>query len=292
MVNINCPICFSSDYTENIEFSRILGIKKPFHVIECAKCGLRSLQPQLTENELSDLYGDSYFNNNQITNLKFDNLATLTQYEYDVHTRFSKFRATLENFIYLNGNFKKLLDVGAATGDMVNIAREMDFKADGIELSSYAIAKAKEIYNIDLMQKFLSDVEDNSYELIHLNHVFEHFNNPSQELKHLNRILIDKGILYIEIPYQFHIVERLKYRYFSQPRPFTLHSIHHPYFYTVRTIKSLVENSGFEIIKINVFSHKRYKEESNGSWFKSIFWYILSLFRLGNFIELYARKKS
>lgn len=292
MENINCPICKSSSYSKNSEFSRILGVKDPFNVVVCENCGLRSLQPQLTSNELTDLYGDSYFNDNKLTNLKFDNLATSTHYESDVKSRFSKFNLTLENFKRFNKNFTKMLDVGAATGDMVNIARKYGFNAEGIELSPYAIAKAKEKYNIVLMQKFLSDVGDNSFELIHLNHVFEHFNSPRIELNHLNRILIVNGILYIEIPYQFHIVERLKYRFFSQPRPFTLHSIHHPYFYTVETIKSLVKSSGFEIIKLNVFSIKRYKDETKGSWFKVFFWYILSLFGIGNYIELYAKKVS
>jgi SAM-dependent methyltransferase len=184
-----------------------------------------------------------------------------------------------------------MLDVGAATGDMVNIACEMGYQAEGIELSKFAIARAKELYNIDLKQLFLNEIESNSFQIVHLNHVFEHFNDPLTELNHLNRILVDNGILYIEIPYQFHLMERIKYKFFSKPRPFTLHSIHHPYFYTPGTIKSMVINSGFEIIKLNVFSSKRYME-TNKNWFKMIFWLIISILGIGNHIELYAKKST
>lgn len=291
MVNIKCPNCSTSKYSENNEFTKILGLNPPFVVVECHKCELKSLLPQLTDLELNELYADAYFNNFKPTSLKFKDLVPLTQYETDVRSRFSKFRDTITNFNIINSNFKKMLDVGAATGDMVNIASEMGYQAEGIELSKYAITRAKELYNIELKQLFLSDIESNSFELVHLNHVFEHFNDPLTELNHLNRILVNSGILYIEIPYQFHLIERIKYKFFSNPRPFTLHSIHHPYFYSPRTIKSMVRKSGFEIIKLNIFSSKRYME-TNNNWFKMIFWQLISVLKIGNYIELYAKKSK
>ena len=81
------------------------------------------------------------------------------------------------------------MDVGAASGDFLNVAKNLDLDVEGIEYSQYGVDKAYELYNIILEKKLLSDIKKKSYyDFIHLNHVFEHFNNPNEELFHIDRL--------------------------------------------------------------------------------------------------------
>jgi SAM-dependent methyltransferase len=288
---MQCPVCLSSSYTLRKDCSEILGLKSPYCILECHVCGLKRLDPQLTESELTDLYSDAYFAHSDKSNLKLQDIISTTQYELDVKSRYWKFEETLRNIRRHNPSLNDFLDVGAATGDMVNIANNNGFNADGIEMSVFAIDEAKAKYGVNLMNKYLCDLDDCSYEILHLNHVFEHFNSPLVEVKHLNRVLKEKGVLYLEIPFQFNLIELVLFKFLGRKKPFTLHSIHHPFFYTPKTIKKILESNGFSILSVNIFSFRRLSHQ-RGFNFKHFFWYILSFFGIGNFIEVYAMKSS
>lgn len=193
----------------------------------------------------------------------------------------------------LNPQGKKLLDVGAATGEFVKIAKDIGMHADGIEFSKYAVTKAKEKYGISLWNLPLSGVpKDLTYDFIHLSHVFEHFNEPATELGHISRLLNKEGLIYIEIPYQFHWVEKILFKMKQNPARFTLYSLHHPFFYTPKTIRRLLKLHGFQIIHCSVFDTVRYESKTIAQKIKKIIWYFLSWLSIGNYIEIYAKRRD
>ena len=118
--------------------------------------------------------------------------------------------------------------------NFVAIARKKHLDADGVELSSYAIEIARQRHGFQLHLGGCEAIPDHRYDFIYLHHVFEHLVRPAQELHSLVDHLAPGGILYIEIPYQFHVIERLRYRLKRGSRQGipTVSSFHHPYFYT------------------------------------------------------------
>jgi 2-polyprenyl-3-methyl-5-hydroxy-6-metoxy-1,4-benzoquinol methylase len=289
-----CPVCGYSKWSSDTISTSILGLPKGHEIFICASCQLRRLVPQLNTEELNSLYADAYFNRSETTSLNYLGIEGAPEdYISDVvKERYQHFIRTVERLIFLNPEGKTLLDVGAATGDFLAIAKNKGLNVHGIEFSEYARTKAKEEYGIELLNLPLSRYKtDFKFDFIHLSHVFEHFNDPVTELRHMFRLLDKKGMLYIEIPYQFYFVERLIFKMRRNTGRFTLHSLHHPFFYTPKTITQLLKSQGFQIISVSVFEPERYEARMISQKIKKIIWYLLSLFSVGNYIIIYARKR-
>ena len=96
---------------------------------------------------------------------------------------------------------KKLLDVGAGTGDFLSFAKKQGFEVEGVEPSDKARQKADEKGVI--LRKELTKVPDSTYDVITLWHVLEHLPNLVDQVKRISNLLNEKGILVIAVP-NFH----------------------------------------------------------------------------------------
>jgi SAM-dependent methyltransferase len=247
--------------------------------------------PHLDLKEMENLYDQAYFDSPNADKAGLENIQLVDDYANAVESRIPKFNNTLNDLTNRFPESRTFLDIGAATGEMVMMARQAGYQAEGVEFSDFAVNKAREKWGIILKQTPLSEMESESFDIVHLNHVFEHFTDPVAELKNIHRILTAGGGLYIEIPYQFHVIERLKHHFASRSVPFSLHSIHHPFFYTPKTIQRLLRDHGFHILKLNVFAADRYPALTPSQQVKRLFWRAASWVSVGNYIEIMAIKR-
>ena len=88
----------------------------------------------------------------------------------------------------------RLLDVGCATGDFVEIAGKR-YRAEGLEPSQWAadIARGRGLVVHSLRLGDLA--EDPGYDVITLWGVIEHFESPREELRHIRQLLNPGGIV-------------------------------------------------------------------------------------------------
>lgn len=93
----------------------------------------------------------------------------------------------------------KILDIGCATGEFLDKAREYGYEVEGLELShwSSAIAKKKNIKIYRNLLKTHSKKNPGKYDVITLFGVIEHFEYPSIELQHINKLLRPGGLIVI-----------------------------------------------------------------------------------------------
>lgn len=96
----------------------------------------------------------------------------------------------------------RLLDVGCATGLLVMYALEQGLEAEGIDFSSWAVQKANEKTNgkcrvMDFNNAQKSDFI-NLYDIITLNSVLEHLDNPKRALELLFDLCKTNGVVYIQ----------------------------------------------------------------------------------------------
>lgn len=284
----NCFICLNNKWKRKFYYEKILGLIEKFKIYECSNCKLKRLHPQLSINELDKLYSQQYFDQEKAIDKSL--ITNVAKYKDTIIERKKKYSYTIELLMKLHPKASSLLDVGAGTADFLKIVENHNLNTYGIEYSSFAIKKALNLNKIKLHKIALQKIQSKSFDIIHLNHVFEHFNDPQKELKELIRILKNDGLIYIEIPYQFHLIEKLKHKFFKSKINFSIHSIHHPFFYNVQNIKKLMKSYKLDIIHFEIFSSKRYQNINSKIIIKVLLWKILSIFNIGNYIEIIVKK--
>ena len=290
-VDNKCFICKNNSWTRDKNSEKIIGLVSPYRIYKCKKCKVCKINPYISEDELLKLYSFEYFNKS--SDVSIGDITTDQKYSYKeaLELRLSKFKYTIN---ILKRNFpksRKFLDIGAAFGDMTSIAIDNGLDAQGIELSAYCREKALKEKNIKLLDLELKSLQSSSYDLIHLNHVFEHFVDPSKELNQIKRVLKNNGGLYIEVPFQFNFVERLK-SILKKRNNFGLHSIHHPFFYSPKNISKLLKEFNFEIVSISIFNKNRYPNSNLKEKIKCFLWYLLSKINCGNYVEIISKNKK
>lgn len=91
-----------------------------------------------------------------------------------------------------------LLDIGAGTGDFLNVANQSGWKTIGIEPSEKAksIALKKGVSFVT----DLSELENHSFDVITMWHVLEHVPNLEHQIAELKRLLKPTGTILIAVP--------------------------------------------------------------------------------------------
>jgi SAM-dependent methyltransferase len=96
----------------------------------------------------------------------------------------------------------KLLDIGCATGLLVEYALKLGLDADGVDFSAWAIEQANarapgRCRTLDLDRAHAQDFSS-TYDLIILNSVLEHLQDPERALKLLFQISRPRAVIYLE----------------------------------------------------------------------------------------------
>lgn len=287
---LECIICGNKDNPEDGWAAKILGLQYPYAVKRCIECDIRWLSPRPTAEEYQKIYqDDSYFSGDQVPET----------YELVVQARIEWYKKRcrkLQNF--MEKDSFKLLDIGAATGEFVHVAKSYHIHAEGIELSEWACQRAKEKYNIDLKcaDLFSAGYPDSSFDVIHMHHVFEHILQPVSFLHKAKKILKRSGILVLEVPYQFdNGLEMVRKTLGRTKRPeFSLFSIHHPYFYSPKAFSAVLKKCGFDTLnritfdKTNPMAGTK-SEIFLGGLVKTGILALSGFFNRGDFIDVIAR---
>ena len=241
-----CIICQDSPVSVDPEFGRHLGLIEPYRIRSCDRCGLRWLSPRPTATGYADLY--SYEN-------YFDGSASVEHYPTLAAARRPYFSHRLRRIEKMlpGHDCLALLEIGSATGEFVAEARRRGHTATGIELSPGARAMANKNYGIDLLDTPVDELDKGlRFDVIHMNHVFEHLPYPARTLAECYSRLRPGGLLVLEVPQQiYNDLDRLKrlLRLARTPQ-FNAYSLHHTYFYTPGTLELILHKSGFSTLKL------------------------------------------
>ncbi len=136
-----------------------------------------------------------------------------------------------------------LLDVGAASGIFLNLAREEGFRVTGIEPSAALVADAKKRYGLEL---FCGSAEQfvarEKFIAVTLLDVLEHVTDPDAFLAVLERFLAPGGMLVIVTPDIGSRAARIMGGRWWHFR------VAHVNFFNRRSLGRLLEQHGFEIV--------------------------------------------
>ncbi len=178
----------------NNEFFLLASVDKyslSQQTVMCAKCGLVQSNPRMTEEQYklfysSDIYRNIYRPNDSLK--KYNSCGP------------SSGKAIFETICKVKKleEINSVLEIGAGGGWNL-----MPFKKEGVTTTGYdyspSLVSLGKKNGLDLFQGGIDDI-NGSFDLIILNHVVEHFNNPVDDLKKIKKHLNPNGIIYISVP--------------------------------------------------------------------------------------------
>jgi 2-polyprenyl-3-methyl-5-hydroxy-6-metoxy-1,4-benzoquinol methylase len=174
-----CYLCGGEHFTKRTGSVRDNGELK---VLECVTCGLVFLSS--FEHIKSDFYEQSGMHAQDI-----DVQAWLRQSASDDDRRFRQFRRCLEN--------KTILDFGCGAGGFLSRARNVASRVCGIEIEARLAPFFRE--NALDVRRDIDDF-DETFDIITLFHVLEHFPDPVSLLRQLAQKLRPGGRIIVEVP--------------------------------------------------------------------------------------------
>ena len=162
------------------------------------------------------------------------------------------------NFIknVINCDNKKICEIGAFDGLLLNIFKNNGCEVFGYELNDKAREYAKKKYNINLKPNFLED--NQKYDIIILSHVIEHFKEPKEILLKIKSMLNDNGFIYIEVP-NSPIINKSKSQCSYETLIKYLTTTHTVNF-NMDNLKDFAENCGLKIVK---YQYNNYNVNKN-----------------------------
>lgn len=114
-----------------------------------------------------------------------------------------------------NNPISNILDVGCGVGTIVKRVHEVlpDCLLDAFDISLFAVSRAKE--NTKNINYFVADADAipiirRKYQVVLLNNIYEHVENPVKILREIRKILLPQGIVIISTPNRYHLKNILK----------------------------------------------------------------------------------
>ena len=191
----------------------------------------------------------------------------------------------------------RLLDIGCAFGPFLQAAKEQGFRPYGTDISPEAVDYVRNKLGIPAVQgnfpeSYMLKYEDNNtYDVITLWYVIEHFPDLGAAIMTINTLLKVNGVLAISTPNSRGISGRLSRKCFLQNSPLDHYTVWSP-----RSCRKLLGMFRMRVYRIRVTGHhpERFplgKVKFLIPFLHPLFMIISRIFRLGDTFEAYAVKE-
>jgi SAM-dependent methyltransferase len=147
---------------------------------------------------------------------------------------------------FFRGGKKRFLDIGCATGALLEKMLKDGWDASGVEISAqmaeYGIKNRRlEISTLPLEQ---NGFEEKHFAIVHASHLIEHLNRPGDFVREVYRILDDGGLFLVTTPNIAGLQARLTGKRWRSA------IYDHLYLFSTATLAALLRREGFFIEKI------------------------------------------
>lgn len=156
------------------------------------------------------------------------------------------------------GTNKKVLDIGCGKGLLSSLIQKQNNNVIGIDISDKAL-KETERKGIKVKKVNLEDglpFSNDGFDCVVCSEVIEHLFDPLKLLKEIRRVLKNDGLVIITIPNIAHLIRRLIFLFGVFPEDHQKYRTsgtskwEHIRFYTLKSVKQLVDEAGFNVVEI------------------------------------------
>ena len=187
---IACNLC-GSKTAEKIGSTDRDG--QPLRTVLCQSCGLVWTDPRPGSEQNRKFYAEEY-------RLRYK--STYVPKRKHVYRETLRAIARYQAIPSLLQPGMRLLDVGSGGGFFPYVARQQGVDAQGIEPNQGFAEYASETFDIPTSNAFFQDVDlpMDSFDVVTLNHVLEHVEDPCAALSQIRKWLKTGGFLVVEVP--------------------------------------------------------------------------------------------
>ena len=233
-MSVLCPVCDG--------LSSSFGVKRGAEMYRCSAC--RSLFVWPVPDNVLDTYSADYFSGG--TGHGY------VDYDADKMPMIHTFEKYLDLLAQAGTPSGRLLDVGAATGFFLDLARKRGFEPVGIELAEAAVEKARR-KGLNVICGTLEQLPDppESFDAITMLDVLEHLSAPQQDLARVHQLLRRDGLLVINTPDAGSWTARLlglRWHLITPPEHLCL--------FTGNALVAALKKSGFEVLMVRCIGKK------------------------------------
>jgi 2-polyprenyl-3-methyl-5-hydroxy-6-metoxy-1,4-benzoquinol methylase len=230
---VPCPYCSSRDSSKRV-------VVQGFSYVTCRSCGLVYINPQLTSEALREVYNDVDVRTFFFRELLLPYGEALQRPDYARRARELKKLS--------NKTRPRLLDIGCAAGNFLQIASELGFEGEGLELNSHYVEYIRQHRALKVSDKRLEEVHypADIFDVITLWDVLEHLPQPFDVLREIVRILKPGGIVALTTINHQCLNEKLLgagWRYYQPPD--------HVCSFTPQVLTAMLRDVGMSIISIS-----------------------------------------
>ncbi len=230
---MNCISCGSSSFALYSENSNM-----ELPVYKCIKCNL--LVTGSTESEIRNkskkIYTTTYWEERKaIQSLESNFMDKTSQYKW------KHWKSQVEYCKPYLDNKKDLLEIGSGAGQSLFYFENMGYTVTGIEPDSRNVSLINsKLKHGQCITGFAEDSTiDGKFDIIWINHVFEHLIRPDLFLAKCKNNLRENGIIFIEVP-ECENPKILKESIYENPSTFH---------FTKKTLTNVVRNCGYKVIR-------------------------------------------
>jgi ubiquinone/menaquinone biosynthesis C-methylase UbiE len=223
-----CLVCRSDSKTHYLNAtSGRRGVTTEYSYYKCLECGMVYLDPPLSEQELAECYDHLY------------------EHEWG---QSRSLKQKIEHFLAKRLPVDppgKLLDVGCGSGAYLAYAEKLGWEVTGVDQFPHGFTERTihpAVKDTGLKQ---ADFAENSFDVITMWWVIEHYQNPLEELQYIRKVIKPNGTLAISTCDIESMEARLFGRYWHHSA-----SPEHCALFSVDTLKRILDESGFELTKV------------------------------------------
>jgi 2-polyprenyl-3-methyl-5-hydroxy-6-metoxy-1,4-benzoquinol methylase len=235
--NVRCNLCGADDYT--VIFPK--GVAQLHCIVRCKHFGLMYANPQ----ELVDC---DRFQEDDFRKVFDAKAARLYFQKQQVQLPDNERVLRVLNELFPQRG--RLLEIGSYCGIFLDRIRRDGWNTTGLEpergVADYARAK----YQHNIVDGILPNpaLPDHGFDVVVLLHVIEHMPDPAENLRDIHRVLRPGGVLAVETP-RF---DSLMFKLLGRRERSLGNCNGHIYFFTVPTLRRLLEENGFEVFRVEM----------------------------------------
>jgi SAM-dependent methyltransferase len=219
-----------------------------FSYVRCRNCGLVQINPQPAPEAVRRRYREGHGNDylsyecaNEEAFLRLQELSLTDAGFYRLERTLLPVPPGTER--------PRVLDIGCATGALLEKLRARGWDVLGIEISGPQAEYARRVRGLTVLERPLEEsrLPDRSFRAVLASHLIEHLNNPASFVRDVRRVLAPGGRFYVTTPniagFQAKLFrERWRSAIFD-----------HLYLFSVRTLSRLLRSAGFTVEQVQTW---------------------------------------